>query len=501
MKKKLFISYAREDKAIAKKISKQLTDSEIDFFLDEKNIELGDDFVEEVKQGIKDCDEFLVILSKRSIESKWVVYECGFAKGSEKKVIPYLTDSDLKLPEFLRNYQYVKSLSKLKEYRDRNVTIDDAMAEQTYLKYRNVAKEFKDWDIVVEFLEQRYNVEAFSFNNEKIPIIIYWKNTKNVVDPDSILGNLDENDPRIWGQKKERSFIKKEFEKGPIKHESVNYRMIEIKKGKKKPILNCALGMYYDNILTQYALEWELNKLIHENKTRDDLIRALNDPENLPLRRRTENSVENPLLNGSTRCAAITMSMLVVVKRKDGYYCIINRRSKEVGVSQNMYHIVPAGMFEATYHDYRMEWSIEYNIFRELLEEMYDEKEVQESTPSTVEHFYNINLIRYLRELLKQKKAEISITGICIDLLNLRPEINVVLFIDDIEFLGKRKPVLNWEYENFESRGNIAINFAKLEQFINSKLKSGNLVFSGAVTLELGMEWIKNRHGNKINLT
>lgn len=47
---------------------------------------------EKVASGIKECDIFIPILTRKSIHSQWINQEIGYAKAIEKKIIPIVED-------------------------------------------------------------------------------------------------------------------------------------------------------------------------------------------------------------------------------------------------------------------------------------------------------------------------------------------------------------------------------------------------------------------------
>jgi hypothetical protein len=59
-------------------------------FLDEKDIETGQSIDTSIKKHLKDCKDFLIILSPASIKSQWTLIELGGAIALDKKVIPIL---------------------------------------------------------------------------------------------------------------------------------------------------------------------------------------------------------------------------------------------------------------------------------------------------------------------------------------------------------------------------------------------------------------------------
>ena len=48
-------------------------------FLDEKDIEGGESIPEAIRKNIQECNEFLVLLSRYSINRPWVLIEIGAA--------------------------------------------------------------------------------------------------------------------------------------------------------------------------------------------------------------------------------------------------------------------------------------------------------------------------------------------------------------------------------------------------------------------------------------
>lgn len=56
-------------------------------FLDEKDIEGGESIPESIRKSIRECDEFLVLLSRNSIDRPWVLMEIGAAWALEKRIV------------------------------------------------------------------------------------------------------------------------------------------------------------------------------------------------------------------------------------------------------------------------------------------------------------------------------------------------------------------------------------------------------------------------------
>lgn len=198
-----------------------------------------------------------------------------------------------------RQYKVVYSSLKIAVINIFHFGSNKYLSKRTYHKYRERPSNFVYWDIIIDFLEKKYNTNAFIFNKYKLPVAIIWENTTSTIPPDLILGNLDTSNPIIFGDKSHRAFIKRMEEKpdSHIRHESINYRMVEIIIKDSLPKINGALGLYYDNVLTQYAMEWELNKIISKVKNPEYLIKSLNKTGALPLRTSLESKNKNPLFD------------------------------------------------------------------------------------------------------------------------------------------------------------------------------------------------------------
>jgi TIR domain len=87
---KVFISHSSRDKWIAKRIATDLGKLSIETFLDEKDLEAGDDLDDIVDVHLQSCDELLILLSPTSVNSPWVLVEIGGAKALGKRIVPIL---------------------------------------------------------------------------------------------------------------------------------------------------------------------------------------------------------------------------------------------------------------------------------------------------------------------------------------------------------------------------------------------------------------------------
>jgi hypothetical protein len=77
-------------------------------FLDEKDIHGGDSIPESIRARIRECQEFVVLLSRYSIDRQWVLVEVGAAWGLKKHIVA-ITDkiTPEEMPEITRSHKAI----------------------------------------------------------------------------------------------------------------------------------------------------------------------------------------------------------------------------------------------------------------------------------------------------------------------------------------------------------------------------------------------------------
>lgn len=94
---KAFISYSHSDKEIAIKLSKSLRENGVEVWIDKWEILPGDSLIQKIfEEGLSSIDAFIVIISKSSVNSKWVKQELDVAliKRIEgiTRIVPVIID-------------------------------------------------------------------------------------------------------------------------------------------------------------------------------------------------------------------------------------------------------------------------------------------------------------------------------------------------------------------------------------------------------------------------
>lgn len=116
----VFISHSTKDRWIARQIAKLLEERgekyRVKTFLDERDILVGDSIPDTIRENIRDCGEFLVLLSKNSIDRPWVLIEISAAWAHNKRIIAVIDKvTPEEMPEIILPYKAV-DLNGLDEY-------------------------------------------------------------------------------------------------------------------------------------------------------------------------------------------------------------------------------------------------------------------------------------------------------------------------------------------------------------------------------------------------
>jgi hypothetical protein len=86
----VFISYSTEDSVFAELVKMKLNAVNIDVWMDQANLNAGEEWRNEIDLGIINADAVVLIITPESCKSSYVTYEWAFAIGRKKKVIPVL---------------------------------------------------------------------------------------------------------------------------------------------------------------------------------------------------------------------------------------------------------------------------------------------------------------------------------------------------------------------------------------------------------------------------
>ena len=94
----VFISYSSRDREKARLLCRKLDEAGIAYFLDEKEMKPGEEIPSVLEKEIRKRRYYLLLLSKHSAGSQWVIYEWGLAKGAGCHVRILRLESDVAVP-------------------------------------------------------------------------------------------------------------------------------------------------------------------------------------------------------------------------------------------------------------------------------------------------------------------------------------------------------------------------------------------------------------------
>ena len=101
-----FFSYSREDSGFALRLAEDLKAAGAVVWIDQLDIEPGQEWDNAIEYAVAQCPRMLLILSPASVKSKKVRNELAFALDEDKTIIPVLYQ-DCMVPLQLRRVQYI----------------------------------------------------------------------------------------------------------------------------------------------------------------------------------------------------------------------------------------------------------------------------------------------------------------------------------------------------------------------------------------------------------
>jgi nucleoside 2-deoxyribosyltransferase len=111
MPRKIFISSSSGDADLAHDLAKRLDKPELKVIAppSTKGENSVTDVLSKIREDLRTADEVIVILTKNSLDSQWLMFEIGYATSLGKHVTPLIQGIEpMELPEIIRQMNYVK---------------------------------------------------------------------------------------------------------------------------------------------------------------------------------------------------------------------------------------------------------------------------------------------------------------------------------------------------------------------------------------------------------
>ncbi|MCF6159615.1 MAG: hypothetical protein E3K32_13835 [wastewater metagenome] len=357
---------------------------------------------------------------------------------------------------------------------------------------------------LMQFLKWKYTDEHILERcGEIYPVVVFPAPDNQIQSPDSVLLSLERNKPgdsALWsGDAKYREL--QYLLVGSIQ-DRLTFTMKQLVTGPQLG-LKCELGTYFKSLDTCDSLGWEiLNEAIR--LIGSDVKTFKKFDKQLLLRSLVHKQVRNPVYSGNYRSAAIGISTLIAYKEKDNFFLWLKKRSPKGAVGASLFHVIPSCMFQPVTLYLDEEFSVTHNVYREYLEEIFNKPELEEHE-SDWRYFYADARMKYLQHLIDTNEAKLYLSGVAVNLLNLRPEICTVLLIRSEEWYKKytqhsfneERFHFNGEWAELSTEnpdltcGRIPYKTTDEEIMKNVPLQVSNMIPSGAAAFWLGIDVLR----------
>ncbi len=146
--KTVFVSYSSEDRKLVNTIVQMMKDEQIAYWKAPEMIPAGSSYAREIPRAIKECEVFLLVLSRTSQRSIWVEKEIDSAISHRKTIIPFQID-DVPLNDTFKFYlNNVQMISYVMDKEDAFCELKKQLKQ--LLKKEEDVKGVADVDIVEE---------------------------------------------------------------------------------------------------------------------------------------------------------------------------------------------------------------------------------------------------------------------------------------------------------------------------------------------------------------
>jgi nucleoside 2-deoxyribosyltransferase len=107
--KKIYVSSSQRDSDLAHDLAIRLDKAGLKVTTPLGNIDAGDNIKNKIIEELRKADEIVVILTKNSVDSKWLLFEMGYATSLGKHLTPLIQGIEPEeLPEIIKQMEYVK---------------------------------------------------------------------------------------------------------------------------------------------------------------------------------------------------------------------------------------------------------------------------------------------------------------------------------------------------------------------------------------------------------
>ncbi len=106
----VFLSYADRDGELARQLAERLGAAGVSVWLDEREVEPGDNWADKLQTALKHADAMVVLLSPEAVRSRWVRREIDYALTTprfEGRLVPVEVRPTKDMPWVLRRLSMI----------------------------------------------------------------------------------------------------------------------------------------------------------------------------------------------------------------------------------------------------------------------------------------------------------------------------------------------------------------------------------------------------------
>jgi len=145
----VFISHSSHDLESVREAEESLHAAGLDTFVAPRKIRPGQEWREEIREGVEQCDQVLVHWTANAARSEWVWIEIGMAIALNRSIVPFHIDRDVRLPDALHDLHAIKRQGELTEWAQNLVHAPTATSRPPYLRSSYFAE--RAWDSLYHF--------------------------------------------------------------------------------------------------------------------------------------------------------------------------------------------------------------------------------------------------------------------------------------------------------------------------------------------------------------
>jgi hypothetical protein len=112
---RVFISYARGDQSVAARLLSEVQHVSFEGWMDTADLAGGEAFSASIRDALRRSSAVVVLISPRSLDSKWVQFEIGAAEALGKRIIPVIIegkDIESSIPDALWGVTWLDARDK-----------------------------------------------------------------------------------------------------------------------------------------------------------------------------------------------------------------------------------------------------------------------------------------------------------------------------------------------------------------------------------------------------